>query len=116
MTDFIDRFERALSARDMTARDVSRMTGINESSLSQWRSGRCEPKREGLIAIAKALDVSVEWLMGEDVPMEKEKAEAPMSAGLSDRERLFLKLFDQISEEGQEAVLQALVDRLKSDK
>ena len=72
MSSFHDRFAEALKVKKMKQADICRITGINSSSLSQWNTGRCEPKREGLIAIAKALNISVGWLMGEDVPIDRE--------------------------------------------
>lgn len=66
---FKDRFNRALLMSDMTAADLSRKTGISESTLSQYKSGYAKPKDERLVKIANALGVDPAWLMGLDVPM-----------------------------------------------
>lgn len=67
---FKDRLEYALSERKMKPVDLHRLTGISESTISQYRSGYAEPKKRRLTIIASALNVDPSWLMGLDVPME----------------------------------------------
>lgn len=70
MSDFSIRLCEALEARHMTAAELSRKLGINEGTVSQYKSGAYEPKQRRLQAIAEILNVSIPWLMGADVPME----------------------------------------------
>ena len=58
----------------MTAAELSRLSGIDEGTLSNYKKGKYEPKQRKLEAIANALNVSIPWLMGADVPMQREKA------------------------------------------
>lgn len=44
---------------------------IKKSDLSQWISGLYEPSQRKLTVLAQALGVSETWLMGYDVPMNK---------------------------------------------
>ena len=46
---------------------------MNRSDISQYISGRAEPKQNKIYIIAKALNVSEAWLMGFDVPKERPK-------------------------------------------
>lgn len=50
--------------------DTSIATELNVSkqALSAWRKGTRSPKKSVLIEIAKMYNVSLEWLMGFDVP------------------------------------------------
>lgn len=57
----------------MKQSELVALTGIGKSSISTYISGEYEPKQKNLYRIAKALDVSEAWLMGLDVPMEREK-------------------------------------------
>lgn len=66
---FRDRFNHAMRMSDMSAAELSRKTGISESTLSQYRSGYAKPKNERLVKLANALGVDPSWLMGLDVPM-----------------------------------------------
>lgn len=69
--DFKDRFNKALSLRNMRPIELKEKTGISESAISQYRSGYAKPKQDKLFLIANALRVNEAWLMGLDVPMEK---------------------------------------------
>lgn len=51
--------------------DLVRETGIDKGSISNYLSGRYEPKQEAIRRLAVALDVSEMWLWGYDVPMKR---------------------------------------------
>lgn len=65
-----DRIKEAMSVRNMKQAELVEKTGITKGALSSYISGRYEPKQTNTFLIAKALDVDVSWLMGNDVPME----------------------------------------------
>ena len=48
---------------------------ISKSHISQYLSGKSQPRRDILKVMAQALGVSQLWLQGEDVPMEPEQPE-----------------------------------------
>lgn len=70
MAIFKDRLLTALSVRNMSAAELSRLSGIDEATLSNYKKGKYIPKQRKTEAIANALDVSVSWLMGADTPIE----------------------------------------------
>jgi len=45
---------------------------LGKNSLSQYLSGRSEPGQDKLTVLGLALGVSEAWLMGYDVPMERQ--------------------------------------------
>ena len=67
---FTRRLEQAMELRGLRSADLSRSTGIDKSVLSGYRHGRYQAKHDNLEALAKALNVSAAWLVGQDVPME----------------------------------------------
>lgn len=67
MTEFKDRLNEALDMRNMTAAELSRLSGVNEGAISQYRKGSYKANQQSLEKIAKALNVSIPWLMGADV-------------------------------------------------
>ena len=69
------RIAKALAVRNMRQADLAEMANIPKSSLSLYLKGAYEPKDDRIYAIAKALRVSEAWLMGYDVPMEREDKE-----------------------------------------
>ena len=65
------RIKQAMEMRNLKQVDLVRMTKLGKSAISQYISGKYEPKQKALHAIAIALDVSEAWLMGYDVPMQR---------------------------------------------
>ena len=68
---FANRLKRAMQIRNIKAIELSEKTGISKSSLSEYISGKYEAKQNGIYLLAKALDISEAWLMGLDVPMQR---------------------------------------------
>lgn len=70
---FRNRLILSMKIRKITQVDLVKKTGLCKSSISQYISGIYEPKFKALYKLAKALDVNEVWLMGYDVPMERNK-------------------------------------------
>ena len=110
--DFKNRFNKALSIRNMRPVELKEKTGISESAISQYRSGYSKPKQENLYLIAKALDVNEAWLMGLDVPMEKLDVDFVIAGENEDPDIIIetkkakdlYKLYSKVSPEVQQAV------------
>lgn len=67
-------FDRLLKSHNTTAYRVAKGTGIAPSTFSDWKSGRSVPKADKLRKIAAFLGVSVDVLLGDEVP----ETEAPL--------------------------------------
>ena len=63
---FINRLKSIMSERKITQSELSKRTGIRQSSISDWLNGRYEPKQDKIYLIAQALGVSLSWLLGYD--------------------------------------------------
>ena len=57
---------------------------IDKSLLSQYLSGKVEPKQDRLFILSEALKVNEAWLMGYDVPMEKDYWREPFRKWLKE--------------------------------
>ena len=66
---FKARLQKALDAKEWKPVDLAKRTGISESTISQYRSGYAEPKKDRLQLFADVLEVNPAWLLGIDVPM-----------------------------------------------
>ena len=62
---FSEQLKKAMLERNMNQAELSALTGIGKSSISQYISGKNEPKEIALNKIAEALDCSVAFLKGE---------------------------------------------------
>jgi SOS-response transcriptional repressor LexA len=67
---FKDRLNDALNYKNMKASELSRLSKVNEGAISQYRKGRYKAKQDTIEKLANALNVSIPWLMGADVPMQ----------------------------------------------
>lgn len=68
---FANRLKTAIRIRNIKPVELSEKTGIDKSKISSYMSGRYKAKQDGVYLLAKALDVSEAWLMGCNVPMER---------------------------------------------
>ena len=106
-----DRIKKALKIKGMRQADLCKLANIPKSSLSQYLSGDFEPKQDRIYLIAKALNVSEAWLMGFDVPMERQdklKNTSSDKMELTEGEKMLLELFRRVPEEQQTLVLQMI--------
>lgn len=87
---FASRLTQALLLRGLTQKKLAIDTGIEETTLSNYKRGVSEPTLDALIKIANHLDVRVEWLVFGDEyePMDDEEFELVFSwRHMAERER-----------------------------
>jgi phage repressor protein C with HTH and peptisase S24 domain len=60
--DFKDRVTSRMKALKISATDISRLTGVSKATVSFWVSGTNGAKGKNLLALAKALECSPDWL------------------------------------------------------
>lgn len=77
---------------------------IPRNALSQYITGKVKPKQDKLSILGMALGVSEVWLMGYDVPMEREEAQTPDAGPVPGRDEIAM-LFEGLSPENQKKVL-----------
>lgn len=70
--DFAYRLKKAMQLRNIKAAELSEKAHIPKSAISQYLSGLYEAKQKSIFKLAAVLNVSEAWLMGLDVPMERE--------------------------------------------
>lgn len=107
-----DRLQLIMQERNLRQADVLEMikpycerydVKIPRNALSQYTTGKVIPKQDKLTILGLALNVSEVWLMGYDVPREREKnAQNPVRD--SKRENIS-RLFLALTEENQRKLL-----------
>jgi len=65
-------FAKLLEKNGVTPYQVYKATGVAQSSLSDWKSGKSKPKFEKMVKIANYFGVSVSYLMTGEVSEQKE--------------------------------------------
>lgn len=73
------RLKVAMNKSHIRPIELSDITKIPKSSISQYMSGYSKPNAERVYLISKALNVSEAWLMGFDVPMERVNKQKELS-------------------------------------
>ena len=99
-------FEELLKTKEMTAADITRLTGISSTVFSEWKKGKSVPKADKLILIAKALGTTVEYLM------TGEKPEIP---GFEPEHLELIELYSKLNEEQKSAILNMMRSFALSD-
>lgn len=69
--NFACRLQKAMTIRNIKATELSERANIPKSAISQYLSGLYEAKQKSIFKLANVLCVSEGWLMGLDVPMER---------------------------------------------
>lgn len=114
-----NRIRKALTLRGMKQSELCRILNIPKSALSQYISGAFEPKQDRIYLMAQALNVSEAWLMGLDVPMERQvKKSSPSASELSEGEKMWLELYNRVSDDTRDLLIKMMdsFDRLPEDR
>ena len=99
-----ERLKYLMETRNLRQADILEMiapyckkydVNIPRNALSQYVTGKVLPKQDKLTILGMALNVSEVWLMGYDVPMEREES-APVST--PERETI-VNLLSSLNEE-----------------
>ena len=121
MESISDRIKKGMEIRGMKQADLVEHTGISKGALSSYISGRYAPKQNNIYLIARALAVDEAWLMGFDVPMEKETSNSITSTtddvGAQDNIRKLQSMLDSHPERTLEYLANYCRNkRIKKDK
>jgi len=71
--NFSERVKERMTALGLRATDISERTGVSRTTVSFWLSGTNGAKGKNLLALAKALDCSPDWLSSGTEPMQAGK-------------------------------------------
>lgn len=93
VSTFSERLKEIMAIRKCKAIELSNATGISKANISNYLSGRYEPKQKNIYLIAKFFAVNEMWLIGFDCEMEKYS---------SNIDQLKREIFDSISEMNEE--------------
>lgn len=68
---FQNRLKKALDYSNMKQVDLVKKTGLDKTLINKYLAGIMKAKQDKLTILADALNVNEVWLMGYDVPMER---------------------------------------------
>lgn len=83
----------------LTYEELGNMVGVGKSTVRKWETGMIENmRRDNIIALAKALNISPALIMGWDIPQENEKIK---EVNLSKEETKLLYNFNKLNALGK---------------
>ena len=98
---FADRIKEYMNTYDVKAVDLAKRFHLSRSTISQYVSGTVVPKRDRLVLIADALNIDPLWLMGYNVPIERQKL---VRSDLTQEEGQVINAYRNASDEIKTAV------------
>lgn len=130
-TSFQKRLREAMLLRGVRQVQLCEQTGIPKSAMSQYVNGAFEPKQDRLWELARALSVNEAWLMGYEVPMERNSND--LDSGILDFENrralemagerdqyidtyALTKNYHRLNDEGKQKVLDYMDDLVGNQK
>lgn len=81
-TLMIERLRTLMREKDITQAELSRLTGIRASSISDWLKGKYTPKQDKIALLADALHVTPAWLLGYGTDEDKKPKVIDLQAEL----------------------------------
>jgi transcriptional regulator with XRE-family HTH domain len=98
MEQFKDRLAQAMQIRNISAAELSKKSGLSKAQISQYVNGIYQAKQVALYKLATTLNVSEAWLMGHDVPMQRQTEEDQLHDLIADLSQSELKRISDFME------------------
>lgn len=110
MSDFVKRLNHLMTDKNISQNKLAEMTGITQSSISDWANGKYKPRQDKVYLLSEALKVSPAYLLGytdnKNLDQYDDKEE---NSNLN-------MLFNKLNDEGQKKVLNYTQDLVDSGK
>lgn len=110
------RILTAMELRGFKQADLVEKTGISKGALSSYISGRYTPKQNNIYLIAKALDVNEAWLIGADVPMERQPDPVPTPTPLPADQQQLNNIYTQLDSSNKKKVITYATNLLSTQR
>ena len=117
------RLKEVMEKRDLRQVDVLDMAKpfcekygvkLNKNDLSQYLSGKVQPKQDKLTLLGMVLNVSEGWLMGFEVSPDRATENAPDSGQTDGRVTECMELFSLLSDPEKDMIIRQIKGLLSS--
>ena len=105
---FSEKLRELLASHNMKSVELAKKAGVSEAAISEYLSGKKEPRAKQSILIANALNVSLDELWETSFSTSKTAAPAKEQEPLTDTERQLIDDFRGLPDVFQERVLDAV--------
>ena len=115
MSVFSERLTEMRKQRGYTQKHLAELLGISPTRLNYWEKGKREPDVVNILEIAKTLDVSIDYLIGNSDNPQRRIIDVLLQ--IEDRiKKQLLADFDRLTYEGQHKVREYIADLLTNPK
>ena len=83
---FASRLKKAREETGLTQRDVTKETGIPQSTLANYETGRTQPDIETLGILIDFYEVNADWILGTGIKKETFSQSQTFKAGTKKKE------------------------------
>lgn len=97
---FATRMRDAMEKADIKPIELARITGIGKASISEYLSGKFEPKQRNIYKIASALNVKPSYLLG----ISDAEPALPKPVALPQEEQALLDRYRQLDSDGKKRI------------
>lgn len=98
----IKNLRKSIKVSQQTLADA---LGVARSTVAMWETSGSQPDNFSLLKMAEYFNVSVDYILGRDVPLQKEKPANDNVDGYTDREQKLIQWLRSLPPEAREAVL-----------
>lgn len=110
MSDFVKRLNQLMNENKISQNKLSEITGITQSSISDWANGKYKPRQDKVYLLSEALNVSPAYLLGYSDNKNLDQKSITNNTSKID------KLFNQLNDEGKEKAIAYTQDLVDSGK
>lgn len=110
MSDFVKRLNQLMTEKNISQNKLAEMTGITQSSISDWANGKYKPRQDKVYLLSEALKVSPAYLLG-----YTDNENLDQNTPKKDNSKID-RLYNQLNDEGKEKVITYTQDLVDSGK
>lgn len=110
MSDFVKRLNQLMTEKNISQNKLAEMTGITQSSISDWANGKYKPRQDKVYLLSEALNVSPAYLLG-----YTDNENLDQNTPKNDNSKID-RLYNQLNDEGKEKVITYTQDLVDSGK
>jgi transcriptional regulator with XRE-family HTH domain len=108
-----EKFENLMEERGVKPYRVHKDTGIATGTLSDWKNGKSEPKRDKIELLSKYFGVPITYFYGTEDKDEKNTSSWRTAPGAGKKDFQLIKNYHKLDEEGQLLVDMLIAKLLK---
>lgn len=92
--NFADNLRTARKEKNISQEDLAEMLNVSRQAVSKWEQGEGFPEADKLLPLAKALNISLDYLMG-GADDDEPQAQQPSAQGSAPANRILIKSQDE---------------------